>query len=423
MKINPDQIIEITSLKQLMEMSSMGGGNAHGHAGVPFGKRDDIEKFNEDEKEAQRLKGKKLSEQEKESLNETSFQQYNPGGSSSNSGPLSGTPIGRDANDPHGAPKTWLPQNVIRKFNANEKKQQFHSTRNAKKMKLTEEEKEMIKREDIIVERKLRMYIRDKIKKIKYQQLKAQMLQEMQLRQVIRTLLKEGDISDIHPHRSTGINILEDLLKKMIPTLRTDFKRLTTDESQRKSFRAHMVKAIRDALLPSMVNSKYLQTLPPVGGSGALMAEPAPEPEEPEEIEEPEAEEEGGDDDEEALAALEEDQELQMLDELDIDVADDGDEEKKLPIEDDDTPSEEEAFGAGLEGLDETGRNMAFACFKKVSQYILDAYDSLANPKDKEIFVDYLVTNVKLYFDKFEDELQKNVEEPSTDEYESAKTV
>ena len=66
---------------------------------------------------------------------------------------------------------------------------------------------------------------------------------------------------------------------------------------------------------------------------------------------------------------------------------------------------------------------MAFACFKKVSQYILDAYDSLANPKDKEIFVDYLVTNVKLYFDKFEDELQKNVQEPSTDEYETAKTA
>ena len=341
MKINPDQIIEITSFAQLIEMSSVGGGNAQGDAGTPFGKKKDIKKFNEKEEKGQRLKGKKL----------------------------------------------------------------------------TEEEEEMYKREDIIVEQKLRMYIREKIKKIKHQQLKAQMLQETQLRQVIRKLLKEGDISDIHPHRSTGINILEDLLKKMIPTLRTDFKRLTTDESQRKSFRAHMVKAIRDALLPSMVNSKYLQTLPAVGGSGALMAEP---PAEEPESDEPEAEDT---DDEAALAALEEDRELQMLDEIDIDVTDDEDEQKKLPIEDDDTPSEEEAFGSGLEGLDETGRNMAFACFKKVSQYILDAYDSLANPKDKEIFVDYLVTNVKLYFDKFEDELQKNVEEPSTDEYETAKTA
>ncbi|RPG05074.1 MAG: hypothetical protein CBE07_002935 [Pelagibacteraceae bacterium TMED247] len=65
---------------------------------------------------------------------------------------------------------------------------------------------------------------------------------------------------------------------------------------------------------------------------------------------------------------------------------------------------------------------MAFTCFKKVSQYILDAYDSLANPKDKEIFIDYLITNVKLYFDKFESEIAKTVDEPTTDEYENAKT-
>jgi hypothetical protein len=42
--------------------------------------------------------------------------------------------------------------------------------------------------------------------------------EEFRLRKVIRKLLKEGDISDMHPHRSTGINILEDVLKKMITT-------------------------------------------------------------------------------------------------------------------------------------------------------------------------------------------------------------
>ena len=54
---------------------------------------------------------------------------------------------------------------------------------------------------------------------------------------------------------------------------------------------------------------------------------------------------------------------------------------------------------------------------------ILDAYDSLANPKDKQVFLDYLVTNLKLYFDKFEDELQNTVEEPTTTEYDKAKQV
>ncbi len=64
---------------------------------------------------------------------------------------------------------------------------------------------------------------------------------------------------------------------------------------------------------------------------------------------------------------------------------------------------------------------MAFTTFKKVSQYILDAYDMLANVEDKKIFVDYLITNMKLYLDKFEDELQAAVDEPPTPEYEQAK--
>ena len=289
-----------------------------------------------------------------------------------------------------------------------------------KNKKSTQEGIKMSYRQDLIVEQKLRMYVKNKIKNLMHEQTKSQMIQEQQLRQVIRKLLKEGDISDIHPHRSTGINILEDLLKKMVPTLRTDFKRLTTDKTQRDSFRAHMVKAIKDSLMPMMVNDKFQPDADGDPTGGALLTEPVEtEPDIPPDM--PEPEEDAGED-EEALSALEEAiiDELSKLDELDIDVTPD-DEQKKVPVEKDDTPSEEEAFGAGLEGLDETGRNMAYTCFKKVSQYILDAYDSLANPKDKETFIDYLITNVKLYFDKFESEIATTVEEPTTDEYENTK--
>ena len=107
------------------------------------------------------------------------------------------------------------------------------------------------------------------------------------------------------------------------------------------------------------------------------------------------------------------------MEEIDIEIEDDEEEAKKIPVEDDDQPDEKEEFGGGLEGLDETGRNMAFTTFKKVSQYILDAYDMLANVEDKKIFVDYLITNMKLYFDKFEQEIQKEVEEPTTQQYDS----
>ena len=211
--------------------------------------------------------------------------------------------------------------------------------------------------------------------------------EELRLRKVIRQILKEGDVSDMHPHRSTGINVLEDVLKKMITTLRTDYKRMTTNKSQRDSFRAHMISAVKGALAPSLVNDTYLS------GETELLAEPPPEIN-------------TGDD-------------LDMqLQEIDIEIEDD---DKKIPVEDDDQPDEKDDFGTGLEGLDETGRNMAFTTFKKVSQYILDAYDMLANMEEKKIFVEYLITNMKLYFDKFEQEIQKDVDEPSTQQYDSMK--
>ncbi len=278
-------------------------------------------------------------------------------------------------------------------------------------------EDDKMKREDIVTEQKLRSYIRNKINESFKKQKTQQLNEETRLREIIRSILKESDISDIHPHRSTGINVLEDLLKKMIPTLRTDYKRLTTSKEQRDSFRAHIVNAIKKSLLPSLVNDKYVQgdTVDP----GMLMAEPAddaevdipPEPELDAEV-----------DDE--LAPDVEDELLEQ--EIEVAIQDDPDPAKKVDAGlGDEEPNEEEEFGSGIEdqGFDETGRNMAFTCFKKVQQYILDSYDLLRDPKDKKVFVDYLITNTKLYLDKFEDELQNTVEEPTTPEYENTKGV
>jgi hypothetical protein len=258
----------------------------------------------------------------------------------------------------------------------------------AKEDKMTKEEKT------------LREYIRKKISKVLYEQEKK----EFELRKIIRNLLKEGDISDIHPHRSTAINTLEDVLKKAIPTLRTDYKRLTTDKSQRDSFRAHILKAMEDSVAPSLNNAKY-------GDGGTLLSEPSNlDAEEPaEEAEEDFEETEAEGDLEDELAALEEA-------DIQIDLTDKEDDEKKLNVEPDEEPDEKSDFGGGLEGMDETGRNMAYTTFRKISQYILDAFDMLANTKDKEVFIDYLLTNTKLYFDKFESELQKTVDEPDSPE-------
>jgi len=282
---------------------------------------------------------------------------------------------------------------------------------------LLNEKEETPMSEEIIGEAIVRKYIRKKVRTMLHEHRKQEFLQETRLRKVIRKLLQEGDISDMHPHRSTGINILEDVLKKMITTLRTDYKRMTTSKVQRESFRAHMISAVKKSLAPSLVNDTYLSD------TDVLMAEPTPsfsggEEGEEVEVQEPASPEQGAteDDLESTLGALEE---------ADIEVDLEGeekDEDKKIPVEDDDQPDEVEAFSAELSDLDETGRNMAFTTYKKISQYILDAYDMLANLEDKKIFVDYLITNMKLYFDKFEDELQKEVDEPTTDAYDSMGT-
>ncbi len=210
--------------------------------------------------------------------------------------------------------------------------------------------------------------------------------EEQQLRAIIREFvsheLKEAKTpdNDPAPHKSTGINVLEDLLKKIIPQVEDDYKLLTTSEEQRESYRSHIIDAV-------------VKTLTPVGlNNDALGDEPKD--------------------------SLDED--------VDIEISDDDDEKDDMFIDiNPEKPAEEEkeedprdAFG--IEGKDTTGRNMAYTTFKKIESQIIDAYDMLSNPEDQEVFFDYLIANLKLYFDKFETEIQPNVEEPTNQAYDSA---
>ena len=163
-------------------------------------------------------------------------------------------------------------------------------------------------------------------------------LEEKMLRKVVRALLKEEPVADFAPNQSTGINVLEELLKKIIPVLEEDFKSLTTNEEQRDSFRAHIVNGIESLLAPAAVNADA-----PIPGE------------------------------EDALQEL-----LKIINEVEVTVGD----------SDEDMPEE-----------------------------FIDSYDVLADDEDREIFYDYLITNVKLYFDRFESELAPTVDEPSTPEY------
>jgi len=238
-------------------------------------------------------------------------------------------------------------------------------------------------------EKELRNTIKHLIRHVKQKKLN----EEQELRIIIRSMidyeldaLEERQTADVDPspNKSTGINVLEDLLKKIIPVLEDDFKQMTTDEDQRGSYRAHIVKAVVDTLTPVETNNE---------------AEPAG-----------------------ANVALEEI--------IDIEVGDEAtaDEDKFIDIRtdaekksDDEPEDPRDTFGAGLEDNDQTGRNMAYNSFKKVESAIIDSYELLSNEEDQELFYDYLIANVKLYFDKFESELSGQVEEPTNQAYDTAK--
>ena len=108
-------------------------------------------------------------------------------------------------------------------------------------------------------ENKLRGIIK-KLADVEYNKLE----EEKRLRNIIGEFLKvelmaltEGGIPDDKPtpNKSTGINVLEDLLKKIIPVIEIDFRQLTTDEEQRKSYRAHIVNAVVTTLTPVEINT------------------------------------------------------------------------------------------------------------------------------------------------------------------------
>ncbi len=232
-------------------------------------------------------------------------------------------------------------------------------------------ESKMIKREDLAEEMKLREQIRKAIKIVRNKReaaQKQQVSEEQELRNIIRRLI-EAEVSTEVPGRSTGINVLEDLLKKIIPIIEDDYKQLTTNPEQRQSYRTHIVNGIQSLLAPAAVTDEINEIDIEVG------------------------EEEGEDF---------------------IDVREP--EEEEAPELDPDL----EKFG--VEGEDETGRNMAYETFKKVENNILNSYDLLSNKEDEEEFVQYLITNMKLYFDKFEEELTPSLDpEITTPEYEKEK--
>ena len=262
---------------------------------------------------------------------------------------------------------------------------------------LIREGMEQMNRHKIYEEIRLRKIIREGIKKINVKiedEKQQEVLEEQRLRNAIRKLLlvEKTVTGDTEPaaHESTGINFLEKLLKNIIPTLETDYKTLTSDKEQRESFRNHILRAIQDTIAPLKITTQ--------------------------------AEPESGSDEQIALAEEELDnQELTVKIEDDpdfIDIRSDKEiEDEEAELSDEPSSAEDEKEQFGIEGENEVGRNAAFDTFKKISKQIVSKYDELTgSADDQKLFYEYLLTNIKLYFDKFENDMSP-VEEPESPDY------
>ena len=237
-----------------------------------------------------------------------------------------------------------------------------------------------IDRNQLIAEELIREHIRKRIS-LKIEQ---QRLAEEKIRKVVRKLV-EAETGTEEASRSTGINVLADLLEKIIPTIEDDYKMLTTSEDQRQSFRNHIVHAIENTLRPIESQNQ---------GEEAVSNE--------------------------SIEYIVDADTLLEKISIDLDPQADGKEEQSVEgefIDIDNDGTADDDF-VQIEDQNETGRNFASITFKAVEKQIVDAYDMLADEEDKDVFYDYLVTNMLLYFDKFEDELQSDLPDVTTDEYE-----
>ena len=244
---------------------------------------------------------------------------------------------------------------------------------------------------------------------------RTELIEEQLLREAIRKIIKNKSIlseatanasSPDAPYDITAMNFLRTLLQNILPKIESSYKSLTTSKNQRDSFRAHTLNGVDDLL-------KTVDTAP-----------------------------EDGD-------AIDVREDIDLEEEVEISVGESDppdDEEGFIDITDEEPeeePSEEETFGIGIsaDGLDNTGRNAAYTSFKDISTQIENAYakidsDSVvASDKvpelaragsieeveldevtsgipERKVFKAYLLKNLDLYFDRFEEELATNPESP-----------
>ena len=191
-------------------------------------------------------------------------------------------------------------------------------------------------------------------------------------------------------YKSTGLNSLDDLFmnSNFLTTLETPYYTLTTSKEQRDDYKNHVLQAILD-----------------------IFKTANPE-EDPESLNE-------------SLQYIFEQEDADISIQL-------SDEDDELPDDkvvgperrDREEVKEKELESDNAESMDEegdfTGRNKAQSAVSKVEKSIKDYYDDLGNPDDKADFKTYLIANLRLYFDRWENSLKNEVDPQFSDDVNKA---
>jgi hypothetical protein len=230
--------------------------------------------------------------------------------------------------------------------------------------------------------------------------------------QTLETLFESKDMTN--PHPNTGINKLRDSIRKAKPSIKTKYQQLTSNKEQRDSFRNHFLSAmvrLFDELDALNADDKIVDSIDI--GDGDTLEKPPEESPEQEDEEISNLEDQISQLAESILKEAEEDEETP----INLVAQEEEQEREKTQAEKDfnkkqDLNKKREEFGDGLEG-DATGRNQAFDTFNLVQTYFSDSYLDLDSDEDKNMFKKWCLYNLKLLLDKYEDELNLDIEEPN----------
>lgn len=246
----------------------------------------------------------------------------------------------------------------------------------------------MNRKDQLLEEFKLRRLIRKalKLKEIKKKkEQEKQLLDEHNLRHVIRHLLSEGDVdadTNPAPHASTALSALADAFNQILPVLKTGLRKLKRPE-ERQSYRAHVLQKFSDMFR----NFEGLDAKE----SGVV-----------------------GESD---INEQEEDDSIKMkIDDPDRIMPSDGKEDDRFKEEPTPelAPDDSDIEKLAIETEDPTGARFAFNTINNsnIEKLLSDTRKLLPRDEDKQEYKDYAMYNVDLWLLTYEKELSDELGTP-----------